>query len=57
MNSFRIFSLFDCNFCSAHGAQHVDTQVAVVESFSFACCHDMFSGSVFRKRNLGNENQ
>ena len=37
MNSFRIFSLSDCNFCSAHGAQHVDTQVAVVGSFSFAC--------------------
>ena len=57
MNSFRIFSLSDCNFCSAHGPVHVDTQVAVAVSFSFACCHDMFSGNVFRKRNLGNENQ
>ena len=27
----------DCNFCSAHGAQHADTQVTVVGSFSFAC--------------------
>ena len=27
----------DCNFCSAHGPVHVDTQVAVVGSFSFAC--------------------
>ena len=31
------FSLSDCNFCSAHGGLHVDTQVAVVGSFSFAC--------------------
>ena len=37
MNSFRTFSLSDCNFCSAHGGLHVDTQVAVVGSFSFAC--------------------
>ena len=36
MNSFRIFSLSDCKFCSAHGPEHVDTQVAVVGSFSFA---------------------
>ena len=43
------FSLSDCNFCSAHGAQHADTQVAVVGSFPFAC--------FARKRNLGNENQ
>ena len=52
-------SLSNCNFWSAHGAlhAHADTQVAVVGSFSFACCHDMFSGNVFRKRNLGNANQ
>ena len=31
------FSLSDCNFCSAHGGLHADTQVAVVGSFSFAC--------------------
>ena len=37
MNSFRIFYLSDCNFRSAHGREHADTQVAVVGSFSFAC--------------------
>ena len=31
------FLLSNCNFCSAHGPVHVDTQVAVVVSFSFAC--------------------
>ena len=37
MNSFWDFSMSDCNFCSAHGCIRVDTQVAVVGKFSFAC--------------------
>ena len=36
MNSFRTFRCLT-NFCSAHGAPHADTQVAVGGSFSFAC--------------------
>jgi len=37
VNSVSDFSLSDCNFCSAHGGLHVDTQVAVDVSFSVAC--------------------
>ena len=39
-------SLSDCNFCRAHGPVHVDTQVAVVGSFSFAC----LPGNVFETK-------
>ena len=37
------FSLADCNFCSAHGGQHDDTQVAVFGKL-FVCrsCHYTF---------------
>ena len=39
-------------------AQHADTPVAVVESFSFAChATTCFQETFFRKRNLGNANQ
>ena len=54
MNSFRTFRCLTVISEVHMEALHADTQVAVVGSFSFACCHDMFSGNVFRKRNLGN---
>ena len=42
----------DCNFCSAHGRVHADTQVAVVGSFRL---HVMPRHVFETKRNLGNE--
>ena len=43
------FSLSDCNFC-AHSRKHVDTQVAVDVSFSFACLPGNVCETKRRKR-------